>query len=124
MISPNAIERVLDNCKYKGTQCWHKRQMAKRQMLRWIPLDEQKDEPLPQWAIDILRYRNISYLLRFKMICAHHWDITGHNPDPARLYKYEMLAAPQKPIPDWLVEHRKKQAAIAKEYLERKETNK
>jgi len=121
MITPNAIERVLRDeslvSHYGDKDIEHK----VKAMLARIPLDEQTDTPLPDWAISILRDRTVGYRSRIKMVFMHHWDITDVNPDQSFVQLKDKRSAPDKPIPPWLVEFRAKRAAIAKEYIERKE---
>ena len=42
------------------------------------PLDYKTDDPLPSWAIDILRAPNVSYRGRIRILMAHAEDIYNH----------------------------------------------
>ena len=121
MLSPNAIERTLrDPNVIKHHGAGNIKRLIDR-LLKEIPLDEQSDSPLPRWAIDILREREIGYRTRFKMVFMHHFDITNENPDYARVQPSDVRKSPPLPPPNWLIEFRRKQANIAKEYIEKKE---
>ena len=120
MASPNAIERVLRTPSVKWRHGYEHCEALIRQLNRWCPLDDKKDAPLPQWACEILRIREIGFRTRFAMLIAHNYDITGVNEDYARVNKTQMALSPPRDIPDWITEFRDRQAAKARDYLERK----
>ena len=120
MASPNAIERVLRMPSVKRRHGYEHCEALIRQLNRWCPLDDKKDAPLPQWACEILRIREIGFRTRFAMLIAHNYDITGVNEDYARVNKTQMALSPPRDIPDWITEFRERQAAKARDYLERK----
>ena len=121
MITPNAIDRVLDDDAVVHQHGKELVEWMKKDLNRLACIDEEKDAPLPKWAIEILRYRAIGYRTRIKILCTHHWDITGENPDIVRLQKKDMRNAPPKPIPQWLADFRKRHQKIADEYIKSKE---
>ena len=84
-----------------------------------VRLDDRKDAPLPQWAIDVLSVEAISYRVRLKILSAHHWDITGEFI-PHVLKKPDLRVTPPLSPPQWLDDIRERQKQIAKEYIERK----
>ena len=121
MITPNAIERVLNDDKVVA----HYGQEWVRLMTAYLqdnhPLNSDTDAPVPQWAVNLLLAKGIGYHQRVRMVIMHHWDITGDSPQDLHIKYKDVLKAPAAPIPDWLAEFREKHAAIAKEYLERKD---
>lgn len=121
MASPNAIERTLRNPSVQKHYGKDHCEALIKQMNRWCPLDDKMNAPLPEWACEILRVREIGFRTRYAILVAHHYDITGDNIDYARLTKGKMALSPPREVPDWLTEFRERQAAKAREYLKRKE---
>lgn len=124
MITPNAIERVLNDEKvvaHYGTEWveWMNHYLQEN-----IPLNSDTDTPLPKWAIDLLVAKAVGYHNRIRMVLMHQWDITGQNPEELKIRKKDVDKAPGLPLPDWLIKFREKHTAIAKEYLERKDKEK
>lgn len=117
---PNAIERVLsrrDFVEFHGPKAAKE---LRTKLKAEYKLDYRKDEPLPQWAIDILKdVRFGGYKTRVRVIFAHQFDITDTNPSNTIIHKQEEISAPPKPPPEWLVEHRESKAQVAKRILEK-----
>lgn len=64
----------LDNCRKYAAAAKSK-----------CPLDYKTDDPLPAWAVDLLRAPNVSYRGRIRILMAHANDIFEfHNPKGAK----------------------------------------
>ena len=116
----DAIERVLTSPqvahKYGKDFC----DGVIAQSKRWGILNYKTDEPLPKWAIDILNMTEFGYRTRYALLVEHNYDITG-SADRENHLRKSKTEAPPLDVPEWLTEFRKKQADVAKKYLERKD---
>lgn len=122
MLAENAIVRVLAHHAVIDHYGAEKAQKIKERMLCAHPLDEEKDAPLPQWAVQILKDPSVGYRTRIRIAMTHHWDITGENPSWRFVQPSDMKNSPPKPPPSWLQAHRAKKIEIAKKYLEKTKT--
>lgn len=85
------------------------------------PLDEAKDDPLPEWAVKILRDETVGFKWRVKIVLSHHLDITGVNPH-SHLVQDGGGEPRQKDmvVPKWLEEFRNGKRKQAEEYMRKK----
>ena len=114
----NAVERVLEHRQVveRYGERIHKIREA---MLAKHKLDFEKDAPIPQWAIEILKDPHVGYRTRIKMVMTHQYDITDENPSWRFVQPSEMRDAPEKPPPKELVEFREAKRKQAEEYISR-----
>ncbi len=85
------------------------------------PLDENKDQPLPEWAVKILRDETVGFRWRVKIVLSHNLDITGENPH-AHLVQDNGGEPRMKDmvVPKWLDEYRERKRKQAEEYMKKK----
>lgn len=124
----NAIERVLSSEEFtlvlksrekSGTLDDTQDVIIDKMMDRHC-IDAAHDDPLPNWAIAILRDPTIGYKWRIKIAFAHHYDITGINPSRFLVNRQMMgkgLELPDNPLLD---DFRKKRQDIADQYIKMK----
>ena len=120
----NAIERVMTRGSIERRYGKEATARKLREMLINIPLDEEHDAELPEWAIRMLIEKSVGYRTRISMVLTHHWDITGDNPSFRFVKQREMDMAPPKPIPRWLAEFRERRMQIANEYINKQRERK
>lgn len=116
----DAIERVLSRrsfVDYHGPKAAKEMRDKARSRHK---LNYENDAPLPQWAIDILKDRDLGgYKCRISILFAHQFDITDTRQSRVFIKESEARNVQQKPTPKWLVDHRKDKAEIAKRILEK-----
>ena len=122
MMDRNAIRRVMDSRKYIAQfgKKWVDETIEK--MDRAFMLDESKDAPLPEWAVQLLNYDDINYRARIKIVLLHHFDITqekfkGHHGWLMERTVETSPAPPPMPAPPWMQDFRKRQSELAEEYI-------
>lgn len=87
-------------------------------MMRNNRLDAKSDQPLPDWALQILSNTELGFKWRVKIVLLHHFMITGVIPSSniiGHLYADELVEVPQ-----WLKEIRERRKKEADELLKRK----
>lgn len=89
-------------------------------MVRNHPLDCEKDQPIPQWALDIMKDKTVGYRTRIRIVMTHHFDITGESPSWRFVPPKSMKEAPPRDPPKSLVALREKNRQKAEEYLKSK----
>lgn len=121
MLEENAIVRVMRSRAIINHYGPDEAKRITEKLLKEHKLDEAVDQPVPQWAIDILKNPRVGYRTRIKILMTHQFDITDVNPSWRFVLPMEAENAPPKPPPKWLVEFRAKRLAETKKYLEKKE---
>lgn len=97
----NAITAVFDSYPVQEHYGADKARVMCNRVLGACPLDAMKDEPLPEWAINILKFGMLGYRERIRMLFMHHGDITGM---PVQHY----LVSPDGKTPSWVGKARNK----------------
>lgn len=114
----NAIERTLEG-RMIVEKYGDRLPKIREKMLAEHPLDHNKDEPMPQWAIDILKDPSVGYRSRIKIVMIHQYDITGTNPSVRFVSTNDMSDAPDKEVPKSIKEFRASKTKAADEYLKK-----
>jgi len=117
MIEKNAITRVLEQPRQKE-KYGDRWEIIHQSVQSRCPLDEERDEPLPQWVINLMRESDLPYKTRLKIMATHHFDITHENCNWVFLPTEEARKAPRS-VPRWLVDFRERQAQRAKDAIEK-----
>lgn len=119
MLSPNAIERVMDEKKVRD----HYGVLAgkiKSEILANHPIDELKDPPVPDWVVGLLTEQLVGYRTRIKMVLMHHFDITNDRPSKRFVSDKEMRHSPLQHESQAVKEARMKNKLAAIDYLQKK----
>jgi hypothetical protein len=115
---PNAIDRVLSRRDFVDARGEDGAKRVREKAKETHKLDFRTDEPIPQWAIDIMRDSSLGgYKIRMRILIAHQFDITDTNFSKVFLRPREVKELPPKPPPDWLVKHREDKVELAKRIL-------
>lgn len=115
----NAIERTMERKTMVEFLGKDEAEKTTQRLLAAHPLDDRKDAPIPEWALNIMKDKTIGYRTRIKIVMMHHWDITGENPSWRFVQPSDMKNTPPRKAPEWLEKHRDKQTKIADEYIEK-----
>ncbi len=118
----NAIERVLAH-KAVIDKYGDRLPQIKEKLLGAHKLDCLNDQPIPDWAIQILKDPTVGYRTRIRIVMTHQFDITGESPSWRFVQPKDMREAPPRDPPKELVDLRSKNKAKAEEYLKRKGEN-
>jgi len=120
----NAISRVMSHHQVVEHYGKEVTQRKIERMLVAHPLDDDKDAPLPKWAVNLLKDPSVGYRTRIRIVMTHHWDITNENPSWRFVQPKDMKEAPPKSTPVWLQAFRENKQKVAREYLakQKKET--
>lgn len=108
----NAIERVLGH-KAVVEKYGDRLPAIKEKLLGAHKLDCLTDQPIPDWAIQILKDPTVGYRTRIRIVMTHQFDITGESPSWRFVTPKDMREAPERPAPKELKEFRKAKAAEA-----------
>lgn len=116
----NAIQRVMTDNLYK-TRIGKKiaRQLRFR-MVAAHPLSN-ADAPVPMWVLDLLTDNTVDEKTRIKIVCTHHFDITGFNWKRGYVPIGLAMTSPKKDSPSELASMRDARLKIAKDYIQRLE---
>lgn len=82
----NAITAVFDSFTIQDHYGADKARAMCNRVLAACPLDKDNDAPLPEWAINILKFGMAGYRERIRMLFIHHSEITG---EPVKHYLVE-----------------------------------
>lgn len=116
----NAIQRVMSESSYKGKIGKRDARILRRRMVNAHPLSN-SDSPIPMWALDLLTDKTIDPTTRIKIVCTHHFDITGFNGRRGFVPMSSAMTSPKKDSPSALASMRDARLKIAKEYIQRLE---
>ena len=116
----NAIQRVMSESSYKGKIGKRDARILRRRMVKAHPLSN-SESPIPMWALDLLTDKTIDATTRIKIVCTHHFDITGFNGRRGFVPMSSAMTSPKKDSPSALASMRDARLKIAKEYIQRLE---
>lgn len=121
MVSPNAIERVLNSRDVveKYGPVYVKEMISK--YMDFTQINDDTDDPMPEWAVQMLKTPGVGYRTRIHMCMTHHFDITNTCPCHCGigLTRKEMEDAPPKYTKEF-VELRERKEKEAEEFIRRR----
>lgn len=114
----NAIERVIAH-KAVVDKYGDRLPIIREKLLEAHKLDCLNDQPIPDWAIQILKDPTVGYRTRIRIVMTHQFDITGVSPSWRFVSPKDMSEAPERPASKELVEFRGDKAKKADEIIRR-----
>lgn len=119
----SAIERVMFDGSLKSHYDMLHPTMVK-DMLKDHPLDFEKDEPVPNWAVKLLCDKRVGYRTRVRIVLTHHHDITGDPIPKARSVKARDKDTAPTVMGKRIAEHRAIAAKRAADFIAKKDNEK
>lgn len=113
----NAIERVMNDRKLK-TFYEFTHPLMLEDMLKEHPLNHETDDPIPEWAISILKDKRVGFKIRVRMILTHHYDITNERVSNC-VKTGDVITSPSEKIKG-LAAQREKASKRAEEFIAKK----
>jgi hypothetical protein len=116
---PNAIDRVFSRESLKRHHGEETVKKLKEEYRVRHPLNFMRDDPVPEWAISILRDSTVGYRTRIRILMMHQYDIINMCPTKVLTENEELTKAPESTVPSWLVDAREMAAERAIKILKK-----